>query len=246
MINEINIVCIENLFAGYNGKSVLNGLNLFLQKGEICCVIGEEGSGKSTLMRVITQQLQSIGKITYNGNDLSKIPTAKMTKHKVDFIAQGGNILNGFTVEEHVCLALSERHETEKSIVWEEIEQTFPKLITQKKQVAGRLSGGERMILSFACVMATDANFLVLDEPTAGLAPETCTVIGDFILKMKNERSKTILLLEHNYDFAFQLADTVVILRDGKFSIKFPPKDFKKTSFIDEILFGALNLKLKI
>jgi amidase len=237
-----NIVSIENLVAGYNGKPVLHGLNLFLQKGEICCVIGEEGAGKSTLLKAITQQLKSEGKISYNGTDLSKVQTAKMTRHKIDFIAQGGNILKGFTVEEHICLALSERSESEKSIVWKEIEQTFPKMIALKKQVAGRLSGGERMILSIACVMATDADFLILDEPTAGLAPETCKAIGDFLLRMKNERGKTILLLEHNYDFAFDIADTIAILKDGKLSEKFDELDFRQKNFVDTNLF---NLTIK-
>ena len=241
MNNEANILSIENLTASYNGKPVLYELNLQLQKGEICCVIGEEGAGKSTLLKAITQQIKSKGKITYNGTDLSKVPTTQMTKQGIDFIAQGGNILNGFTVEEHICLSLSERNETEKRIVWKEIEQLFPKMITLKKQIAGRLSGGERIILSFACVLATDADFLVLDEPTAGLAPETCKVIGDFLLRMKNEKGKTILLLEHNYDFAFEIADSVVTLKESKLSDKYHSQDFKKSTFVDEKLFGTLN-----
>jgi branched-chain amino acid transport system ATP-binding protein len=237
MNSDENIVTLENLTAGYNGKPVLHDLNLLLQKSEICCVIGEEGAGKSTLLKVITQQLRSTGKISYNGTNLSKVPTAKIVKHGIDFISQGGNILKGFTVEEHICLALSERSKAEKSIVWKEIEQTFPKMIALKKQVAGRLSGGERMILSIACVMATDADFLVLDEPTAGLAPETCKAIGDFLLRMKNEQGKTILLLEHNYDFAFEVADSVVTLKEGKLSEKYLPQEFRKSSFVDEKLF---------
>ncbi len=241
MSNEANIVSIENLVAGYDGKLVLHGLNLSLKKGEICCVIGEEGSGKSTLLKAITQQLRSNGKISFNGTDLSLIETARMVRHGIDFIAQGGNILKGFTVDEHICLAMAGRNETEKNIVRKEIEQTFPKMITMKKQVAGRLSGGERMILSIACVMATDAEFLVLDEPTAGLAPETCKVIGDFLLQMKNERGKTFLLLEHNYDFAFEIADSVVTLKEGKLSEKYLPQDFKQSSFVDEKLFQTLN-----
>lgn len=241
MNTEANIVSIANLVAGYNGKPVLHGIDLALNKGEICCVIGEEGAGKSTLLKTITQQLRSNGRISFNGTDLSKIATAKMVKHGVDFIVQGGNILKGFTVEEHIYLALSERNEAEKRIVWKEIEQTFPKMIALKKQVAGRLSGGERMILSMACLLATDADFLILDEPTAGLAPETCKVIGDFLLRMKNERSKTILLMEHNYDFAFEIADSVITLKEGKLSEKYSSKDFKQSSFVDEKLFQSIN-----
>lgn len=232
---------IENLVAGYNGTAVLRGLDLSLQKGETCCVIGEEGCGKSTLLKAITQQLPSAGRITYNGTNLSIVPTTRMTTCGIDFIAQGGNILDGFTVEEHICLALSGKSATEKSIVWQEIERTFPKLLSLKKQIAGRLSGGERMILSIACVLATDADLLVLDEPTAGLAPETCQTIKEFLLRMKHERNKTILLLEHNYEFAFEIADSVVTLREGRLSGKFLGHDFRQTEFIDTRLYSVVS-----
>lgn len=238
-MNETDIVSIENLVVAYNGKPVLNGLNLSLKKGEICSVIGEEGAGKSTLAKAITQQLKSSGKISYNGTDLNKVTTEKMTEYKIDFIAQGGNILKGFTVEEHICLALSESNKAKKNIVWEEIAQMFPKITELKKQVAGRLSGGERMILSIVCIIATDADFLILDEPTAGLAPHACKAIEDFLLRMKTERGKTILLLEHNYDFAFNLSDTVVILKEGRLSRKYESIDFSNVDFLDTELYES-------
>ena len=237
---EENMLRIENLSAGYDGKAVLRGLNLTLRKGETCCVIGEEGSGKSTLLKAITQQLKSSGRIFYNGIDLSAVQTAEMTRRGVDFIAQGGNILKGFTVEEHIGLALSEKCAQEKRIVRQEVERTFPKLRALKNQVAGRLSGGERMILSIACVLATDADFLVLDEPTAGLAPETCTTIKEFLLRMKCERGKTVLLLEHNYEFAFEVADSVVTLKGGRLSDKFLGSDFRQAEFIDDRLYSVV------
>lgn len=238
-MNSKEIFRIENLTTGYNGRHILQGANLSLRKGEICCIVGEEGSGKSTLLKAITRHLKSTGNIIWNGIDLINIPTSKMTVNSVDFIAQGGNILPGFTVEEHICLALSEKSDTKKGILWQEVEKTFPKMATLKKQVAGRLSGGERIILSIACVMATDADFLVLDEPTAGLAPETCKVIENFLVRIKNERNKTVLIFEHNYDFAFEIADTVVTLKEGKLSEKYFGDVFKEPNFIDVKLYGS-------
>jgi ABC-type branched-subunit amino acid transport system ATPase component len=237
---EENMLEIENLRAGYEGKPVLRELNLSLRKGEICCVIGEEGSGKSTLLKSITRQLKSTGRIICNGIDLSAVPVAEMTRHGIDFIGQGGNILRGFTVEEHVRLALSGKNDEEKRRVRQKVEQTFPKLRALKNQFAGRLSGGERMILSIACVIATDADFLVLDEPTAGLAPETCATIKEFLLRMKCERGKTVLLLEHNYEFAFEVADSVVTLREGRLSEKFTSSDFRQAEFIDNKLYSVV------
>ncbi|MEZ5013763.1 MAG: ATP-binding cassette domain-containing protein [Chitinophagales bacterium] len=228
-----NILKIENLTASYGSKSVLNGVNLMLNRGEICCVIGEEGAGKSTLVKAIVKQVHGDGKIYFKERDLENVPTSKMTAAKIDFIAQGGNILKGFTVEEHIRLALSDRNKSEQGIVWKEIEETFPKMIMLKKQIAGRLSGGERMILSMACLLATDTELWILDEPTAGLAPETCNVIGGFLTRMQKERNKTILLTEHNYDFAFRIADSVVVLKDGTLSHKYSKNEFNQINFIE-------------
>lgn len=239
MNSEKQILSIKDLSTGYNGTPVLRGANLSLSEGEICCVIGEEGSGKSTLVKAITHQLKSTGSIVWNGIDLSNVQTSEMTKHKIDFITQGGNILPGFTVEEHICLALSEKSNEGKSILRQKVENTFPKLKALRKQVAGRLSGGERIILSIACMLATDADFLILDEPTAGLAPETCKVIGDFLFRLRDQRNKTLLILEHNYDFAFEIADSVVTLKEGKLSEKYFGDDFKQQDFVDTKLYGS-------
>src|SRR4051812_25728480 len=95
---------IENLNAGYKENPVLNRVNLLLQQGEICCIIGEEGTGKSTLLKAITGQIKTTGFISYNEINLSDVPTSKMTSIGVDFIMQGGNILPRFTVEDHISL----------------------------------------------------------------------------------------------------------------------------------------------
>jgi ABC-type branched-subunit amino acid transport system ATPase component len=239
---EKAILNIEDLTSGYNERPILIDLNLSLVAGETCCVIGEEGSGKSTLLKVITQQLKSFGKINYKDLNLQAVSPSEMTRQNIDFIAQGGNILPDFTVEEHICLALSEKIHTERSIYWQEVKSTFPTVVAMRKQIAGRLSGGERMLLSLACLMATDADVWILDEPTAGLSPEACRVIKTFLTRMKNEKRKTILLLEHNYEFAFEIADSVVTLKEGVLSRKYLPNEFRKIDFVDTELYGPVKI----
>jgi len=232
---------IENLTGGYAGKPVIKYINLGLSKGEICCVIGEEGAGKTTLIKAIVKQIDSLGLVYFKNQDLSNFTTSEMIRNNIDFIIQGGNILNGFTVEEHINLAMMDKIESEKSLIWKEIEVTFPKIILLKKQFAGRLSGGERMILSMACLLSTDAEMWLLDEPTAGIAPETCRLFGNFLIRMQQERGKTILMTEHNYDFAFEISDTVVILRDGKLHEKYLSNVFLQPDFIETKLYGTLS-----
>lgn len=237
MSHRKNIVSIEDLNASYNGTPILSKLNLQLQEGEICAVIGEEGAGKSTLVKAITQQLKGEGRVSFAARQLSSLSTDKLVKYGVDFIGQGGNILKNFTVEEHIRLALSGTKKGKKSIMLERIGRTFPKLTQLRNQIAGKLSGGERMILSMACLMATDSAFLILDEPTAGLAPEVCKTVGAFLLEVKNA-NKTILLMEHNYEFALEIADSVVTLKDGRLSEKYFRNVFGDQNFVETKLYN--------
>ena len=237
MSARTTILLIKNLSTGYNGTTVLKDVNLTINEAEICSVIGEEGTGKSTLVKAMTNQIKSNGRIIFREKDLNNVPTNEMINHKIDFIAQGGNIFNSFTVAEHISLSMSERTNIEKHVVWKEIEKTFPKVLQLKDQIAGRLSGGERIIVSMACLLASDTNLLILDEPTAGLAPETCREIGAFLLRMKNELNKTILLCEHNYEFTFKIADSVSILKNGTLSEKYIPDIFRQANFVDDKLF---------
>lgn len=232
------ILEIREFAAGYHGKPVLRSVNLLLTKGEICGVIGEEGSGKSTLLKAITQQLKNTGVIELHGRSLRKIDPSGMMRIGVDFLPQGGSILPNFTVEEHICLAVSRFDRTRKEMAWQKVQARFPKVVGLRKQIAGRLSGGERIMLSLACLIATDAALWLLDEPTAGLAPDTCETIKDFLTEMKVEREKTILLLEHNYDLAFDLADSVMLLKQGKLSDKFSRETFTRPGFIERELYG--------
>src|ERR1041384_5489168 len=116
-----HILRLENVTAGYNGTPVLRDVNLAIARGEICCVIGEEGSGKSTLLNAITQQLRSSGRVSYDAIDLSTVSTANLTRHGIDFIAQGGTILDSFTVEEHIRLSLSAKSRGDHEMTWRDV-----------------------------------------------------------------------------------------------------------------------------
>ncbi len=234
--NEADIFIINNLVAGYPSAVVLEGIDISFQRGEICGIIGEEGAGKSTLLKALTGQIIPKGSIVYNGKDISGLPTHKIIQNNMDFIVQGGNILPAFTVEEHLRLAVSGKSKKEATVLLETVVETFPIMKTLKKQYGGTLSGGERTLLSIACVLATNNDLLILDEPTAGLSPEMCCSIEKSLLYLKKQ-NKTVLLLEHNYDFVFGVADSVGVLKDGKMSRKFRADEFTMASFIENELY---------
>lgn len=231
------ILRINDLKTGYGNTAILNNISLTVNKQEIVCIIGEEGSGKSTFLRALTGQLKYGGLVNYRNISFKKILTHQLKNHKIDFISQGGNILIGFTVKEHIDLSLRNKSTAAVNAAWKMIREDFPMIVNLQHQIAGRLSGGERMLLSIACSIAGGAELLILDEPTAGLAPSVCDQLANLILTEKNKNNKTFLILEQNYDFVFLIADAICVLKDSKFGRKHYPEEFGP-SFIEEQLFA--------
>lgn len=233
-----NILSIENLSAGYEKKDVLQNVNLKMYPGEVCAVVGEEGSGKSTLQKAIVQQLKYSGYVFYQGKTLLGMKTHQLLSTGIDYLVQGGNILKHFTVREHINLMLPRRSKAERQAVWEKVSSEFILLKDLENQIAGRLSGGQRMILSMGCIAAGNSRLLILDEPSAGLAEEIVELIADFLLRLKKEQQISILLLEHNYDFVKTIADSIVFLKEGHMSPKFGKSEFAGEEFIYKNLYS--------
>lgn len=203
---------IQNLSTGYlTNENVLESLSLTLQKGEICAVLGEEGAGKTTLLKAIIGKLPYQGQILWQGQILNGTPTHQLNQLGIDYNLTGGNILRHFTVKEHLALALKQYTKADRAQHWENIKKEFPRLEDLQNRHGGQLSGGERMIVTLAALTATQAKLLVLDEPTAGLSEAITGEIGKTLLKLKTQGT-TILLLEHNHDFALQIADSIAVL----------------------------------
>ncbi|MER0441575.1 ATP-binding cassette domain-containing protein [Emticicia sp. W12TSBA100-4] len=204
---------IQNLSTGYlPNENVLENICLTLQQGEICAILGEEGAGKTTLLKTIIHKLPYKGQIWWQGKTLGGTPTHKLNQLGIDYNLIGGNILRNFTVKEHLGLALHHYPKTERVERWEALKTDFPRLNDLQNRQGGQLSGGERMIVTLATLTATQAQLLILDEPTAGLSEAITSDIANTLLKLKAQGT-TILLLEHNHDFALQIADAVAILQ---------------------------------
>lgn len=230
---------IQNLSSGYNGKTVLQDISLSINKGEVLAVIGQNGCGKSTLLKTIARIItDNTGDLSFAGVKLNNKNTWDLKQLGISWFVQGGMVFQTMKVSEHFELALKDKNKTETASTKEECLSYFPALTNCMDKRGGNLSGGQRQMLSFAMLLSQQTQCWLLDEPTAGLAPEAVKEAVEFLKKMKQQSNKTMILVEHNYQVAFELADHVAIIKEGKLQGSFPKTEFQKEDFLNIHLYN--------
>ncbi|MFN8289449.1 MAG: ATP-binding cassette domain-containing protein [Chitinophagaceae bacterium] len=230
---------IQNLSCGYNGKNILQDISFSVNKGEVLAVIGQNGSGKSTLLKAVARIIKDYtGDISFIGVNLKNKNTWDLKQLGISWFVQGGVVFPTLKVKEHFALALNEKSKTAAATIKEECLFYFPALANCMEKRGGNLSGGQRQMLSFAMLLSQQTQCWLLDEPTAGLAPEALQEAVDFLKKMREQKNKTMILVEHNYQVAFELADHVAVIKEGKLQDSFPKTEFKKDNFLNTHLYN--------
>ena len=230
---------IHNLSSGYNGKTVLQNISFSVKGGEVLAIIGQNGCGKSTLLKTIARIItDNAGDITFGALSLNNKNTWDLKQLGISWFVQGGMVFPTMKVSEHFDLALKDKTNTEAEKVKEESLSYFPALSNCMNTRGGNLSGGQRQMLSFAMLLSQQTQCWLLDEPTAGLSPDAVKIVVGFLKKMKQQANKTMVLIEHNYTVAFELADHVAIIKEGKFYDSFPKVEFQKDSFLNTHLYS--------
>jgi branched-chain amino acid transport system ATP-binding protein len=200
---------------------VLRNLSLHVQKGEIVTLIGANGAGKSTTLRSISG-LHPVkqGKIYFKDIDITNKPTEQLVKLGIAHVPEGRQIFWPMTVMDNLELGgflIHKNHgkkELKKSI--DEMYELFPILKQRQNQYAGTLSGGEQQMLAIAMALMTKPEFILLDEPSMGLAPLIIREIFRIILELKNEIGLTVLSVEQNANAALSIADRGYVMEIGK------------------------------
>lgn len=230
---------LNKLSCGYNSKNVLQNISFSVNKGEVLAVIGQNGCGKSTLLKSIFQiTADNSGEISFAGTNLMMLKPWDIKQAGISLFLQGGLVFSAMKVSEHFELALKGKSKTEAANIKEECLSYFPSLINLMDKRGGNLSGGQRQMLSFAMLLSQQTQCWLLDEPTAGLSPEAVKQAIEFLKKMKLEKQKTMILVEHNYQAAFELADRVAIIKEGKWHDSFSKVDFQNENFLDVHLYN--------
>ena len=206
---------VEGLRSGYQGVTVLKGLN-FTVGDEIFAVLGANGAGKTTLLATLARLIPLMaGKITFQGQDVSTLPTYETARRGIGYVPQEKGTFPNLTVLENLSVGgmIGERSRDERMA---EVFELFPDLRAKQAQPAGTLSGGESRMVACGRALMQDPKVLLLDEPTAGLSPLYVDMFFDKIKEIHEARGVAIVLAEQNATKALQVADRVMVLSLGE------------------------------
>lgn len=207
---------IQDLTLHYGHSQILNGISMEAAIGEVTCVMGTNGVGKTSLIKAISgTHPRSGGSIVLDTEDLGVLPAHTLAHKGIAYVPQGREVFPLLTVRENletgfVCLPTSEH------VVPEEIFELFPVLKQMQDRRGGDLSGGQQQQLAIARALITKPRLLLLDEPTEGIQPNIIQQIGDVIRHLRAQGNMAIVLVEQYFEFAYDLADRFVILRRGE------------------------------
>jgi branched-chain amino acid transport system ATP-binding protein len=204
---------VKNLQGWYGESHVLHGINFSVGEGEVITLLGRNGAGKTTTMKAVMGILaKRTGSVTFEGNELIKLPARKIAKAGIAYCPEERGIFSSLSVQENLMLPPKVR---EGGLSLDTIFELFPNLKERLSSQGTKLSGGEQQMLAIARILRTGAKTLLLDEPTEGLAPVIVQQIGRTIAKLKSQ-GFTIVLVEQNFRFAASVADRHYIVEQGR------------------------------
>ena len=208
------VLAVKGLQAWYNESHILHGVDLDVREGEVVTLLGRNGAGKTTTLKSIMGIVgKRTGSVVFDGRELIHLPIERIARLGVALCPEERAIFASLTVKENLFLPPAITKTGAMSV--ERIFALFPNLRERLSSGGGKLSGGEQQMLAIARILRTGARFLMLDEPTEGLAPVIIQQIGRTIGELKRE-GFTILLVEQNFRFASTLADRFFVMEHGR------------------------------
>ena len=207
---------VKDLQVYYGVIRALKGISFKVEEGEIVTLIGANGAGKTTTMQTIVGLIPSrAGSISYDGKDITKLPSHKIVSQGLTQVPEGRRIFQELTVYDNLMLgAYLEKDMKKIRERVEEVFEQFPILKERRTQIAGTLSGGEQQMLAMSRALMANPKLLMLDEPSMGLSPLLVGQVFEIIQDM-NKKGITILLVEQNAEKALAIADRAYVLANG-------------------------------
>lgn len=240
MQNREKILEVKNLEAGYNGMSVLHGINFDVRKGEIMAILGSNGVGKSTTLRAITGVIKPMGgTVTYKGEDITGMPSHKLVAKGISMVPEGRLLFSGMTVEDNLLMgAYLEKDKAKIQARLKKVYGLFPRVEERKRQIAGTLSGGEQQMVAIARGLMCEPELLILDEPSLGLMPKLVQEIFEFVKEIAAS-GITIIIVEQNANDTLAMCDYAFVVQNGEVVIEGKGHDLLSNEEVQKAYLGG-------
>ena len=208
---------IQKLHQYYGGSHILRGLSFEVNVGEVTCLLGRNGVGKTTLLKCLMGLLPiREGSLNWEGRAITTLKPHQRVQAGIAYVPQGREIFPRLSVEENLLMGLSRFPGSQARAVPDFIYELFPVLLQMKQRRGGDLSGGQQQQLAIGRALACRPRLLILDEPTEGIQPSVIKEIGAVIKLLAARGDMAILLVEQFYDFAEELADQYLVMSRGE------------------------------
>ena len=206
---------LENLHAGYGKCRVLHGVSMDVKPGEIVCLLGRNGSGRSTTLKTVMGLLPGQGSVQWRGQELLGKKPFEIALHGLGYVPEGRDIFPTLSVRNN--LLLGEKRRTRKMPRWsiEDMYRLFPRLKERRDVEAGALSGGEQQMLSLCRTLMCDPDLIMIDEPTEGLAPAVVDLVGRYLQELRR-RGVAVLLVEQKLAIALEVSERCCVMGRGQ------------------------------
>lgn len=233
---------IRNIETWYDLVYAIRGVSLSVEEGTITAILGNNGAGKTTILRTIMGLIEDQpdkGEIEFNGHRIDGMDTEKIVRLGISCVPEGREVFEELTVRENLMMGAYIRKD--KKEILNDVERVFsyfPVLSDRVNQWAGLLSGGEQQMLAIGRALMSRPRLLLLDEPSLGLSPLLVGEIFDIIGRI-NREGVTILLVEQNAKKALDVSDTALILENGRFVLKGKSRDLMEDDNVKEFYMGV-------
>jgi len=210
---------IENFQSYYGASQALRGFSISVSPGEVLCLLGRNGAGKTTALKSIMGIVPPrSGTISLNGVDLTHLPPNRIPMHGIGYVPQGRRLFTDLTVRENLEIGMMTRDSGPEAL--ERALSYFPVLRERMAQRSGTLSGGEQTMLAMARALCIEPTILMLDEPTEGLMPSMIATIRDVVIRLRDE-GVGVLLVEQRIDAVLPVANRIAFMDHGEVKAEF-------------------------
>ena len=208
---------VDRITCGYGDMQVLTGVSIEVKRGEVVSIIGPNGAGKSTVMKAVFGLLHPwSGRIEFDGVDISRHEPYEIVATGMCYVPQVANVFTELTVDENLDMGAFVRSDDQVGERKQQIFELFPRLYERRRQKAGKMSGGERQMVAMGSALMLDPKLILLDEPSAGLAPKMVDHIFERIVRVNQQFNVAVMMVEQNAKQSLQMAQRGYVMASGE------------------------------